>query len=205
MNIGSFFRTALISFALLMLSGCQQKMASTVPLPNDIKAVTQPFLRAVTEKQFTKAEKYIGRGAVDEAREQFADAQVTLSTAPKLRPVMMRYKPTAFGQPDTNDVTVLYAAKADGLWTSVHMRLFRLEGEPYEIQYFYVNNEAEMPQELAMGQRLRNWLMIGLAAMAFMGVLALGLILWLVKKKRHLLAPQSVIDARKIAATHQND
>ena len=130
LKIGRIF---FISMLLLMNAACSRQPSNEITLPKDVKAVTAPFLDAINRGDVAKAEKFIDKGEVDDAREQFADATTTLSTGPKLQPVMIRYKPTLFGQPNKNDVTVLYAAKKDKLWTSVRMRLFRLDGEPYEI------------------------------------------------------------------------
>ena len=189
----------------LMAAACSHQPSNEITLPADVTAVTTPFLDAVARGDVIKAEKFIDKGEVNDARDQFADATTALFTGPKLKPVMIRYKPTLFGQPDKNDVTVLYAAKKDKLWTSVRMRLFRLDGEPYAIEYFYVKNEADMPEELAQGEWLKKWMLYGLGGMSGLGLLFLIALIWFVRRKSHIIAPDIAIDARAVASTLQNE
>ena len=202
LKIGRIF---FISMLMLMNAACSRQPSNEITLPGDIKAITTPFLEALARGDVAKAEKFIDKGEVDDAREQFADATRTLSTAPQLQPVMIRYKPTIFGQPNKNDVTVLYAAKNDKLWTSVQMRLFRLEGEPYSVEYFYVKNQANMPEELAQGEMLKKWMIYGFGIMAALGLLFVLALIWFVRRKSHIIAPDPVIDPRAVATTLQDE
>jgi hypothetical protein len=203
--IRRIFFSVLLALGLISLAGCNYSAPNRVVVPDDIKAVTVPFLNAVTHGKPDKAEKFMAEGAIDDAREQFEDATVTLSTGPNLLPVMVKYKPNMFGQPDTNDVTVLYAAKKDKLWTSVQMRLFRLKGEPYEIEYFFVKNEADMPPALAAGETFKQWMIYGMAAMSAFALLFLAILIWIVRRKTHIIAPEQSIDIRALATTRQEE
>ncbi len=204
MKIERIFLCAILALSTLCLGGCATQNPKPILLPDDVKAITQPYIEAIKTGNLAKAEKLMASGAVDDLREQFDADHNNLENGPELKPMVIRYRATVFGQPDKNDVVVIYSGKKDKLWTSVQMRLFRLEGERYEIEYAVMGNQPEMPAELIEGQAFKNGLLIVMAALAFMALLFVGALIWFVKRKSHIIAPEQTVDSRPIASTQQD-
>lgn len=204
MTFKRIFVGGFIIIAALLSAGCNKNSLEPVRVPDEISAVTLPFLDALKRGDEMTAEKFISKSEIEYAREEFGNAKTTLETGPNLKPLLVRFKPTMFGQSDQNDVVILYAAKQDDLWTSVELRLFRLDDEPYEIEYFEIHNEQAMPAALAMGEQVKNWTAYGMAAMALFALLFLFALIWFVRRKAHIIAPDQVTERRAPASTSQD-
>jgi hypothetical protein len=205
LKIGHIFIWVMIAFGSMSLGGCGYSGAGTIDVPADVKAVSDPFLNAIKKGDHATAEKYISKGAIDDAQDYYDDAQADLSKAPELKPVTIRYAQNMFGQPNTNDVHILYAAERKGIWTSMEMRLFRLEDERYEVEYWEVKAENKQPETLARGEQFKTWVVYGLIAFGLLGVLFLAFLFWFIRNKAHVLAPDPVIDSRPLASTQQDE
>ncbi len=205
MKIGHIFIWVMIAFGSVSLGGCGYSGPDRVDLPADVKAVSDPFLNAVKSGDHASAEKYISKGAVDDAQYYYDDAQADLTKAPELKPVTIRYAQNMFGQSDTNDVHILYVAEQKGVWTSMEMRLFRLKSERYEVEYWEVKSENKQPETLARGEQLKTWILYGLIMFGVLGVLFLAFLFWFVRNKAHVLSPDPVIDSRPRASTQQDE
>jgi hypothetical protein len=205
LRLDLIFLRLLMMFGVLCIGGCKNDVPKPVDLPKEISVVTQPFLAALKRGDITQAEHYMGEDARDDAVDDYEPTQKALSKTTELRPIIIRYKPTIFGQPDRNDVTLIYVAKKGAVWTSLQMRLFRLEGERYEIEYWTVKQENKVPPALAQGELFKKWVMIAMLAMAVMALLFLMSLIWFVRRKRHIVAPETIIDTRPVAATRQED
>jgi hypothetical protein len=203
LKLNRIFLTLLMVFGMLCVAGCGEDIPKSVDLPKEISVVTQPFVAALKRGDGAKAERYMGEDARDDAVDDYEPAKRALSKAPELRPVMIRYKPTVFGQPDKNDVTLTYVAKKGALWTSLHMRLFRLEGERYEIEYWTVKQETKQPEALAQAEKFKQWFMIAMLTLAAMAIVFLIALIWFVRRKSHIIAPLIMVDPRPVAATRQ--
>jgi hypothetical protein len=205
LKIRHIFIWVMIAFGPVSLGGCGYSGADRVDLPADVKAVSDPFLNAIKKGDHASAEKYISKGAIDDAQNYYDDAQADLKDAPELKPVTIRYAQNMFGQPNTNDVRILYAAERKGIWTSMEMRLFRLKGERHEVEYWEVKSENKQPETLARGEQFKAWILYGLIACGVFGVLFLAFLFWFVRNKAHVLAPDPVVDSRPLASTQQDE
>jgi hypothetical protein len=205
LKIGRIFIWVMCALGLVLLGGCRYAGADAINLPADVKAVSEPFLDAIKKGNHAKAEKYISKGAIDDAQGYYDDAQSDLAKAPDLKPVSIRYAQNMFGQPNKNDVNILYAAEQKGIWTSIEMRLFRLEGERYEVEYWEVKLGNKQPETLARGEQFKTWILYGLIMFGVLGVLFLIFLFWFVRNKAHILSPDPVIDSRPLASSRQDD
>ena len=71
----------------------------------------------------------------------------------------------------------------------------------FEIEYWDVNAAAKPPELLAHAAQMQNfmgWFMGGMAVMALLG---LALLIWVVKRRTHIIAPEPVVEKRRVAAT----
>lgn len=204
MTFKRIFVSGFIIISALLSTGCNKNSLEPVSIPDEISAVTLPFLDALKRGDEIAAENLISKSEIEYTRELFGNAKTTLETGPDLKPMFVRFKPTMFGQTDQNDVVILYAAQQDGLWTSVEMRLFRLDDEPYEIEYFEIHKKKAMPTALAMGEQIRDWSAYGMAAVALFALLFLIALIWFVRRKAHIIAPDPVAERRAPATTSQD-
>ncbi len=204
MKLNRIFLIIFIAMGVLGVGGCKDEMPDALELPKEISSVSQPFIAALKRGDIAVPERYMGVDAREDAVEYYGPAKIALGKAPELRPVIIRYKPTPFGQPDKNDVTITYVAKKGAIWTSLNMRLFRLEGEQYEIEYWNVKQEPKQPQALAIGEKAKTWLMIAMLAVAVLAVLFLLFLIWFVRRKSHIVAPDINTDSRAVASTQQD-
>jgi hypothetical protein len=194
------FLVLAILAALFGLSACDRKPVNEVQLPADVAAVTVPFLAAIKRGDQAAAEKFVSEGFVDDSRVQFAEMSALLKKSPPLVSAIYAPKPGMLG-PDKNEVTVTFAAKDGKQWVSSEIRLYRPENGDFEIEYWDVNAAEKPPELLAHAQDMQNfmgWFMGGMAVMALLG---LALLIWVVKRRTHIIAPEPVVETRRVAAT----
>jgi len=194
------FLVLAMALSVFGLSACNRAPVNEVPLPDDVAAVTTPFLAAVKRGDQAAAEKYVSKGFVDDSRIQFAEMSALLKKSPELVPAIYQPKPELLG-PNKNEVNLTFATKDGKQWISSEMRLYRPEGGTFEIEYWDVNAADKAPELLAHAQQMRmftGWLTAGLAVMALLG---LALLIWVVKRRTHIIAPEPVIETRRVAST----
>ncbi len=193
-------RLFLMLALMLGLAACNRQPVSKVPLPDDVAAVTTPFLAAVKRGDRAAAEKFVAEGFVDDSRVQFAEMSALLEKSPELVPAIYQPKPGMLG-PNPNEVMLTFAVKDGKQWVTSEMRLYRPEKGKFEIEYWDVN-AADKPPELLVHaqdmQRFMGWFMAGLAVMALFGLV---LLIWVVKRRTHIIAPEPVAETRRVAAT----
>jgi hypothetical protein len=185
---------------LFGLSACNRQPVNAIRMPDDVTAVTTPFLAAVKRGDQAAAEKFVSDTFVDDSRIQFAEMTALLKKSPPLVPAIYAPKPGMLG-PNKDEVNLTFAAKDGKQWISSEIRMYRPEGGKFEIEYWDVNADVNPPNLLAHAaemQSLMGWFMGAMAASALFG---LALLIWVVKRRTHILAPDPVIETRRVAAT----
>jgi hypothetical protein len=186
--------------ALFALSACNRQAVNEVKLPDDVAAVTTPFLAAVKRGDQAAAEKFVSEGFVDDSRVQFAEMSALLKKSPPLVPAIYQPKPGMLG-PDKDEVTLTFAAKDGKQWISSEIRLYRPENGKFEVEYWDVNADEKPPELLAHAEEMQNFMGWFMGAMALSALLGLALLIWVVKRRTHIIAPEPVIEHRRVAAT----
>lgn len=186
--------------SLFGLSACDRPAVSEVQLPDDVAAVTTPFLAAVKRGDQAAAEKFISETFVDDSRVQFAEMSALLKKSPTLVPAIYQPKPGMLG-PNKDEVNLTFATKEGGHWISSEIRLYRPEGGKFEIEYWDVNSDKKPPELLAHAQDMQKFMGWLFAAMAVSALLGLALLLWVVKRRTYIIAPEPVVEHRSVAAT----
>lgn len=186
--------------ALVGLTGCNRQPVAKVSLPADVAAVTTPFLAAVRRGDQKAAEKFVAKGFVDDSRLQFAEMSALLKKSPELVPAINHRKPGALG-PDLDMVMLTFATKKDGQWITSEIHMYEPEVGKFEIRYWDVNSDVNPPELLKHAGEMRQfmtWLMGGLGLTALFG---LALLIWVIKRRTHIIAPEPVVETRRVAAT----
>jgi hypothetical protein len=194
------FLVLAVALSIFGLSACDRAAVNQVPLPDDVAAVTTPFLAAVKRGDQAAAEKFVSEGFVDDSRVQFAEMSALLKKSPALVPAIYQPKAQLIG-PNKNEVNLTFAAKDGKQWVSSEIRMYRPEGGKFEIEYWDVNAAEKPPELLAHAQQMRTytaWFTAGLAVMALLG---LALLIWVVKRRTHIISPEPVIETRRVAST----
>ena len=187
-------------FALFALSACNRQLVNPVELPDDVSALTTPFLAAVKRGDQAAAEKFLSDGFIDDSRVQFAEMSALLKKSTALVPAIYQPKAELLG-PDKNEVNLTFAAKDGKQWISSEIRMYRPEGGKFEIEYWDVNAAEKPPELLAHAEQMRNFMGWFMAAMGVMALLGLALLIWVIKRRTHIIAPDAVIETRRVAAT----
>jgi hypothetical protein len=186
--------------ALFALSACNRQAVTPVQLPDDVASTSTRFLAAARSGNQAAAEKFMSADFVDDSRLQFAEMSARLKKSPLLIPAIYQPKEGILG-PNSDEVSVIFAARENGQWVTSNIRLYRPEGGIYEVEYWDVTVAKKPPPLLAHAQQMRmftGWFMAGMAVMALAG---LALLIWVVKRRTHILAPDPAIETRRVAAT----
>jgi hypothetical protein len=193
-------RIFLVLALIFGLSACSRQQVNEVKLPDDVAAVTTPFLAAVTRGDQAAAEKFVNADFVDDSRVQFAEMSALLKKSPPLVSAIYQPKPGILG-PNKDEVTVTFAAKDGAKWISSEIRLYRREKENFNIDYWDVNAAEKPPELLAHAQQMQDFMGWFMGAMALSALLGLALLIWVVKRRTHIIAPEPVMETRRVAAT----
>jgi hypothetical protein len=200
----SAMRLIFLMAILFALGGCEREPAVIAP-PKKAAAVIEPFLQALQSGNKAKAQTYVANAAFDELDLQFATDHKKLAAAPKLT---ARYSShigsTTNGKGD--EVTLVYAAKHGNGWTSATVRAYRYRDEPFKVEYWRVTDRAPMPiaragfdmEKYAEQQKINRIIFWGLGALA---IIALALLVWLLRRKPHLVAAENAPESRRPATT----
>lgn len=193
-------RIFLLLVLVASLAACNRQPVDAVKLPDDVAAVTSPFLAAIRRGDEKAAEKFVAEGFVDDSRVQFAEMSALLKKSPELIPAIYQPKQELFGS-DRDEVLLTFAAKEEEQWVTSEMRLYRPEKGKFEVEYWDVNSAAKPPELLAHAQDMKTFMGWFMGGMAIMALLGLALLIWVVKRRTHLIAPEPVIETRRVAAT----
>lgn len=187
---------------LFLLAACSWNEPAVVELPRDIGATSDAFVSALQKGDKAAAARHVAPTARDELETQFSNEYNVLKSVSKLTPRFITYKPEGMMGPEDSEVTVTYAAKQGGEWTTAEVRLFRLRDEPYEVDYWKISDEAPTAKTYTPDLKPMFGVFAGLAgSIVVLGSLAIGIILWIVRRKPHVVAPEPVAERRVAAVT----
>lgn len=194
-------RLIFFSVILLLLAGCNREPAVISP-PKEAAAVAAPFLKQMAAGNKESASAYVANGAMDELQTQFAADHKRLAAAPALTP---RYIDRI-----GDKIVLVYAAKKNDKWTSATLRLYRVGNEPFKIEYWRVANREPVPTmvastdpKLVKMQQTMMYVMFG--AMGLFGLIALGVLFWVIKRRPQLIVPEEVEETRANAVSVRDE
>jgi hypothetical protein len=201
----------LLALLFTAISGCTDREPAIVEVPGEISKVTEPFLKAMKDGKRDEAMKLVSTAAQDEFDAQYAADQKALATAPKLTPRFIKLPLSFEGlETDSKETNVVYAAKKGEQWTTINIRLYSYRDEPYTVEYWRVTNKAPSPvvktsvEEKAEEQVKKTMVptMIGTSLMlVVLGAVGIALLLWLVKRKPHMVLPEAQEQTKRSAVT----
>jgi hypothetical protein len=196
---------------MFALAACSREPAVISP-PKDAAAVVEPFLKALSKGDKAGAGKYVSTAAADELETQFAADARKLAASAKLTPrfVTNPLEPGFAGSSEGDEVTLVYAARKNDKWTSATVRVYRYRDEAYKVEYWRVSNAeptlplpSGMTPEVAKMQHTMMYVMFG--GIGLLGLLGLGVLLWLVKRKPHLVVNEVPTETRQAASTFRDE
>jgi hypothetical protein len=203
------FRKALPMLLLLLLAGCSLFEPRAITLPEDVDAVATPFVRALQKGDRAASARHVGPGASDELAAGFAKQHSELAKAAPLTPRFITFKPPEMMAPDESEATVVFASKKDGKWSTLEVRLFRIGNERFEVDYWKLGNAEPQPKvygiemkELKTMAPFFGWVF---GALGLFGAIGIALIIWLVKRKPHLVIPEPEEERRTAAVTRREE
>ena len=198
--------------ATLLLSGCGAREPKVVTPPKEAAVVIEPFLKELAAGNKDKAAAFVSTAATDELASQFAEDHKRLAAAGKLTPRFITQSgndPRQLEQnsgADGSEVTLVYAAKSGDKWTSATVRVYKYRDEPYKVEYWRVANEAPKKplssnvdaRELQRAEAITNATIVG---MSLLGLFGIALLVWMIRRKPHLLVPETARETRRSAST----
>ncbi len=199
-----------ITLLFLSLAGCAAPEPKAIEPAEDIAEVIDPFLKALRSGNQTEAEGLISSAATDELTKQFAADHKLLAAAAPLTPRFILEQPDLGVERDSNETTLVYAARKDGKWTSATIRLNRYRDEPYEIEYWRITNAAPQPVVFSTNEQKAFkeimpgmvWVLIGTG---LLGLLFVGGLIWLVRRRPHLVNPEAEAEQRAAAVSTREE
>ena len=187
---------------LFLLAACSWSEPDLIELPRDIGPTSDAFVAALQKGDRVVAERHVAPTARDELSAHFSNKSNYLKAEPKLTPRFITYKPEHMMGPEDSEVTIIYAAKDGGKWTTAEVRLFRLNDEPYEVDFWKISNVTPVAKTYSPNLKPMFGVFAGLAgAIVVLGLLTIALVLWIVRRKPHVVAPEPVSERRVAAVT----
>ena len=181
-----------LMLALMLLGGCEQQSVMPTRVPDEITAVTQPFLQAVRRGDQKAAEKYVAPGFIDDSGVQFREMSAILKKSPPLVPaIYLKQK---------NGTYVTYAAQDGNSWVTSEMRITRINRNVV-IEYWDVTAAKQPPEMLKHAQDMRVYMRYGLLGALLSALAGIALLVWLVRNRTHIISPDAVADTRPVAST----
>jgi hypothetical protein len=189
------FLLFIMSIAALGLSACNRSTDARPPLPAEITAVVKPFYEAVRRGDQKAAEKYVAPGFIDDSRVQFAEMSQLLKDAPRLAP--------AIQQRQGSGAYLTFAAQHGKTWVISEVRVVRHRNKPM-IEYWDVTTTDKAPEIVGHTQDMNRYIGYALMAVAFAALAGLASLIWVVRNRTHIIAPEAAIETRRVAATVRN-
>ena len=204
--------SAFLLAATLLLSSCGAREPKVITPPKDAAAVIEPFLKELAAGNKDKAAAFVSTAATDELAAQFAADHQVLAAAGKLTPRFFTQSGGSMTvsrgerQGDGEEVTMVYAAKSGDKWTSATVRAYRYRDEPYKVEYWRIANEAPTKpltsnvdaKELQRTEAITNATIVG---MSLLGLFGIALLVWMIRRKPHLLVHETAGETRRSAST----
>ena len=196
------FLSVMLILATIGLSACNRTGASRPAQPDEITSVIEPFFAAVRRGDQKVAEKYVAPGFLVDSKVQFAEMSALLKKSPRLQPALQQPQGTGF--------YLTFAGQDGKNWITAEVRLSR-HGNKQMIDYWDVNAAekrpdivAQSPEIMAHAQTMKNVVNYGRIALAAVSLFGLAALIWLVRNRTHLVAPEPVTETRRVAATVRN-
>lgn len=189
------FLLFIMSIAAFSLSTCNRSTNAHPPVPEEITAVVKPFYEAVRRGDQKAAEKYVAPGFIDDSRVQFAEMSQLLKDAPRLAP--------AIQQRQGSGAYLTFAAQHGKIWVISEVRVVRYRNKPM-IAYWDVTTTDKAPEIVTHAQDMNRYTSYALMAVAFAALAGLALLIWVVRNRTHIIAPEASIETRRVAATVRN-
>jgi hypothetical protein len=187
---------------LFLLAACSWNEPTVVDVPKEIDSASGAFVAAVQKGDQQAAAKHVAPTAQDELAAQFASDSKTLKAAPKLTPRFITYKPASMMGPEDSEVTIIYAARTNNGWATMEVRLFRLGEERYEVDYWKISNDAPVAKSYTPDLRPMFGIFAAIAGViVVLGIALIGTILWIVRRKPHIVSPPVESERRAAAIT----
>lgn len=204
--------SAFLLAATLLLSSCGAREPKVITPPKDAAAVIEPFLKELAAGNKDKAAAFVSTAATDELAKQFAEDHKKLAATGKLTPRFVTKagnnsrRLAENSSADGSEVTLVYAAKSGDKWTSATVRVYKYRDDPYKVEYWRIANEAPAKpltsnvdaKELQRTEAITNATIIG---MSLLGLLGIALLIWMIRRKPHLLVPETGSVTRRSAST----
>jgi len=184
-----------MSIAAFSLSACNRPTDARTPLPEEINAVVKPFYEAVRRGDQKAAEKYVAPGFIDDSRVQFAEMSRILKDAPRLAP--------AIQQRQGSGAYLTFAAQHGKMWVTSEIRMVRYRNKPM-IEYWDVTTAEKAPELVTHAQDMKRYTNYALMAVAFIALVGLASLIWVVRNRTHIISPEPAIETRRVAATVHN-
>jgi hypothetical protein len=189
------FLLFVMSMVALGLSACNRSTDTRPPLPEEIAAVVKPFYEAVRRGDQKTAEKYVAPGFIDDSRVQFAEMSRILKGAPRLAPAIQQHQ--------RSGAYLTFAAQHGKIWVISEVRVVRYRNKPM-IEYWDVTTTEKAPEIVTHTQDMQRYTSYALMAVAFAALAGLALLIWVVRNRTHIIAPEATIETRRVAATVRN-
>lgn len=187
---------------LFLLAACSWNEPAVVDVPKEIDVASGAFVAAVQKGDQQAAAKHVAPTAQDELAAQFAADSKALTAAPKLTPRFITYKPASMRGPEDSEVTIIYAARTNSEWATMEVRLFRLGDEPYEVDYWKISHDAPAAKNYTPDLRPLFDIFAAIAGViVVLGIALIGTILWIVRRKPHIVSPPVESERRAAAIT----
>jgi hypothetical protein len=206
--IGIFSRAGCVGLLLLLMACGEREPAVIVP-PQEAAAVIEPFLQAVRKGDKAAASLHVAPTATDELQAKFAADHKLLAAAPKLTP---RFIDPAgdYSLRSGQTLGLVYATKKDGKWTTAYLRAHKGETGPYRIEYWSMSNKVPTPTmnseiDPKRVKTQQQIIFIIFGALSVFGIAGLALLLWIIRRKPHLVVNDVPTEERQAASTVRDE
>lgn len=189
------FLLLVMSIASFSLPACNRSTNARPPLPEEITAVVKPFYEAVRRGDQQAAEKYVAPGFIDDSRVQFAEMSGILKDAPRLAPAIQQHQGSG--------AYLTFAAHDGKIRVTSEVRVVRYHSK-LMIEYRDVTTTDKAPEIVGHAQDMKRYTSYALMAVAFAALAGLALLIWVVRNRTHIIAPEAAIETRRVAATVRN-
>ncbi|MEE9433645.1 MAG: hypothetical protein V3V15_05355 [Sphingorhabdus sp.] len=198
----SFWVKSLLLGFVFLVAACSAPGHKAVTLPDDIAKTTEGFVSALQRGDTASARKFVASASQEKFDLDFASDDVdSIRPSKQLKPLNIRRVPAAFSNPFENEVTVLYAAENKGEWTVFEVELYWLDEEKVEIDDWRFETKQEMPVILSQQTMVFNFMRYGMLAIAAIGAFFLLILIWFIRRKPNVVAPEITADERASAFT----
>ncbi len=203
-----FFLLFMLSLQILWGVAAQAQTADNQAELEQAKQVAVQFLTAAREGRMDDAKQLVTATATDELQAQFKPDSQRLKAAPPPEFQFALPLKTKSFDPAEYEMQLVYASKQNGEWTTTMLRLYRYDDDPYRVEFWKIDNSE--PNLFAMSDdpvfkqmpSIMRWIFLGMAAL---GLILLFLILWLVRRKPRLVAPENEVERRSAAITRREE